>query len=121
MHRLHADLVTVSLRDEYVRVALIAAEHLDMSVMWKDDLAVVCGVIDLYITGMAGGTVAGDTEGFFAIVAQTAGLTFFHLGHGEGWVLLGDYVKDLVMACRAVLADGFLPKVVIVTELNLAD
>jgi len=85
-------------------MALVTAEHVEMSLVGESDVAgIFVDVKD--ITGMTGHTVPCDVEGLLAVVAKAAGLTDLHVRHGEGRILPGDDMIDIIMAGRAVLAD----------------
>lgn len=105
LHLLHGGRIRPPLRLEEVGMAVIATEHAGMGLMWKDDIAGI--LVDIEdISSVAGGAVAGHAECFLAVMADAAGLPLFHLVHGERRIFFGHDVIDLVMAGRAVLADG---------------
>ena len=104
LHILHIRQVCTALRLEEVRMTLVTAEHLEMSLVGESDVAgIFVDVKD--ISGMTGHTVPCDVEGLLAVVAKAAGLTDLHVRHGEGRILPGDDMIDIIMAGRAVLAD----------------
>jgi len=103
-HLLHIRRVSTALRCEEFRMTLVTAEHAEVSLMGEGDVAGI--FIDVEdITGMAGHAVSRDAEGLLAVVAKTAGLTGLHILHGEGRILPGDDVIDIVMTGGTVLAD----------------
>lgn len=118
-HGFHGHLVCALLRFEQVGVTFVAAERFDVDSMGERDIAGILVNKD-DVSGMAGCAVTFDTESLLAIVAETTGFAFFHVGHGVGRILLGDDVKNVIVASWTVIADGFHLQVSIVAELDLA-
>ena len=100
-------------------MTLFAAEHAEMRVVRESDITGIIVDVD-DITGMAAGAIPGDAEGLFAVVAEAAGLARGHIRHGEGRVLPGDDVIDIVVADGTILADRCHLHMRVVTELHLA-
>ena len=103
-HFFHTNPVTVALWHKKVGVTFVAAKHVGVNVVTEHDF-LGNTVVNFHITGVAGGTVSANAESFGLIMTKTAGLTVFHLRHGEGRILLGDNVKGFIVTGRAILAD----------------
>ncbi len=118
-HLLHADQVTVAFRDKDVRMAFIATKHLGVSFMAEDHFLGE-PIIDFNITCVAGDTVPADAESFLAGVAEAAGLFVFHLDHGDGRIVFGNNMKNVIVTDGTVLADRLFLYMAKMAELYLA-
>ena len=120
-HCFHGGVIAVILGLKDVGMAFVAAERADMYIVAENHLADVFS-LDRDFTGsrVTGGAVASNTEGLLPIVTDPAGFAGFHVGHGEERVLLGDDMKNTIVAGWTIIADGLHLQVCIVAELDIA-
>jgi hypothetical protein len=94
-HLFHANLVTVGLCLEGLRMTFIATEHFGVNGMTENNLTHRTLLRNIFrvseITLMAGGTIFADTKSGITIVTGTARLTGFHTLHPHlGTIGFGD-------------------------------
>ena len=84
-HLLHTHLVAVGFGHEDVRMAFVAAEHVEMRGMRERDHANAIGLNGDLVrdTAVAVGAVLCDAKSCVAIVTCAAGFTCLHLGHAD--------------------------------------
>jgi hypothetical protein len=84
-HLLHANLVTVGLGPEGLRMTFIATEHFGVICMAEDNPAHRARYRNIFRVGeialMAGGAIFTDTKSGIPVVTGTTGLTGFHSLH----------------------------------------
>jgi len=86
LHITHACMNGTGLEREGLGVAIVAAVHACMHCVTESSIGYSLhdeGDVFRFQPLVAVAAVAGNGEGFFAIVTCAAGLPFFHLGHGD--------------------------------------
>jgi len=95
-HIFHGRPVGTALRLEQIRMAFVATEHVDVSRVRENHIAVILVLVE-NIAGMTAGTVAGHPKGSITIMAGAARLAFGHRIHG-GMVAIVTRFEEIGMA-----------------------
>ena len=98
-HGGHSGAFVMLVRSVQLRMAFIAFRDFNVGFMTEVGRAGLFYFVGYFFYRVAGDAFV-ETEGFFAVVAGTARFTFFHVRHGEGFVVAGG--KDGRMASAAV-------------------
>ena len=98
-HIFHGRPVGTALRLEQIRMAFIATEHVDVSGVREDHIAVILVLVE-DIAGMAGRTVAGHAKRGITVMAGAARLAVCHRIHG-GMVAVVARLEKIGMALFA--------------------